>query len=98
PSAYSLSLHDALPICQRLQQFPSRIQDKAVIEHHASRHHYVPVHRVQKPELFQNQEQEDYHRAAGVEEVLSPLPQAPVASRNQVDRKSTRLNSSHVAI
>jgi hypothetical protein len=37
---------------------------------------------VQKPELFLNQEQEDYHGAHRAEEVLPALPQASTAPGN----------------
>jgi hypothetical protein len=40
---------------------------------------------VQEPELFFDEEQEDDYRAAGNEEVLQALPQAPVPSGNQVE-------------
>jgi hypothetical protein len=39
---------------------------------------------VQKPELFQYQEQEDHHGTAGAEKVLPALPEAPTAPRNKV--------------
>ena len=48
-------------------------------------HHHVPVHRVQEPELHEHEEQEDHHRAAGNEEVLPALPEAPGAQGNQVE-------------
>jgi hypothetical protein len=40
---------------------------------------------VQEPELFFHQEQEDHHGAAGIEEVLPALPEAPAAQGNQVE-------------
>jgi hypothetical protein len=40
---------------------------------------------VQEPELFFDEEQKDYYRAAGNEEVLPPLPEAPGAQGNQVE-------------
>jgi hypothetical protein len=43
------------------------------------------MHRVQKPQLLVNQEQEDDNRAARNEEVLPPLPQASGAQGNQVE-------------
>src|SRR5450432_234457 len=53
----------------------------------ASRHHYIAMHRVQEPELFVDQEQEDHYRASGVEEILPALPAAPAAQGNQVEYK-----------
>jgi hypothetical protein len=43
------------------------------------------MHGVQKPELFRHQEQENDYGTAGDEEILSPLPEAPSAQRNQVE-------------
>jgi hypothetical protein len=40
---------------------------------------------VQEPELYVYEEQEDYHRASGNEEVLPALPEAPGAQGNQVE-------------
>jgi hypothetical protein len=40
---------------------------------------------VQESELLEHEEQEDYHRAAGNEEILPQVPQAPSAQGNQVD-------------
>jgi hypothetical protein len=40
---------------------------------------------VQEPQLLEHQEQEDHDRTAGIEEVLPVLPEAPSASRNQVN-------------
>jgi hypothetical protein len=43
--------------------------------HHA-RDHYPAVSRLQEPELLDNEEQEDDHRASGDVEVLQSLPEA----------------------
>jgi hypothetical protein len=40
---------------------------------------------VQEPELFQNEEQENHDRAAGDEEILPALPEAPATQGNQVE-------------
>jgi hypothetical protein len=40
---------------------------------------------VQESQLLEHQEQEDHDRAVGIEEVLPELPEAPGASRNQVN-------------
>jgi hypothetical protein len=39
---------------------------------------------VQEPELYVHEEQKDHDGALGVEEVLSPLPEAATAQGNQV--------------
>jgi hypothetical protein len=39
---------------------------------------------MQKPELFPDEEQKDYHRTAGVQEVLPILPEAPCPQGDQV--------------
>jgi hypothetical protein len=44
------------------------------------------VRRLQRAELLDDQEPEDDDRAAGVKEVLPPLPQAYAAQRSEVDR------------
>jgi hypothetical protein len=43
------------------------------------------MRRVQRAELFDYQEPEDDHRAPGVQEILPPVPQAPVAQRGEID-------------
>jgi hypothetical protein len=35
------------------------------------------MHRVQEPELFQDEEQENHDRAPGDEEILPALPETP---------------------
>jgi hypothetical protein len=40
---------------------------------------------MQESELFVYEEQENYNRASGDEEVLPSLPQAPAAQGNQVE-------------
>jgi hypothetical protein len=40
---------------------------------------------MQEPELFGHEEQEDHHGAAGNEEILPVLPEAPAAQGNQVE-------------
>jgi hypothetical protein len=40
------------------------------------------MHRVQEPELFEYQKQEDHHGTAGDEQVLPSLPEAPAAQGN----------------
>src|SRR5207253_10923407 len=87
---YTLSLHDALPICRRgVEAGRERGPDTT---------HPRPAgvrHRPAVPHAFL-----DHPAAAGL--VLAPLPQRgavpPVRAVELRDRKSTRLNSSHVAI
>jgi hypothetical protein len=43
------------------------------------------MHRVQEPELFLDEEQENHHGALGAEEVLPALQAAPAAQGNQVE-------------
>jgi hypothetical protein len=54
---------------------------------HGTRDHHFSMHRMQEPELFGHQEQEDHHGAAGNEEILPVLPEAPAAQGNQVELK-----------
>ena len=51
---------------------------------YGTRTNYIAVHRVQAQELHQHEEQEDHDGAAGAEEVLPVLPQAPRAQGDQV--------------
>jgi hypothetical protein len=51
---------------------------------YAAGNYHVPVHRVQGTQLYEYKEQEDDHGAAGIQEVLSALPEAPAPPRNQV--------------
>src|SRR5207253_11164697 len=88
-ATFSLSLHDALPICADLLHRPSW--------------HVRPVHRTTvigwKREMDAGQRR---HRAAGAKQA-DALPAFGQHGREigkgaaRADRKSTRLNSSHVA-
>jgi hypothetical protein len=40
---------------------------------------------MQKPELLDDQEQEDHHRSFGVRQVLQHVPQAHAAQRDEVE-------------
>jgi hypothetical protein len=40
---------------------------------------------VQKPELQQNEEQENHNRAAGIEKILPVLPETSTAPRDEVN-------------
>jgi hypothetical protein len=51
----------------------------------AARDYHVPVYRVQEPELFVHQKQEDHDGTAGTKEILPLLPQASAAPGNQVE-------------
>jgi hypothetical protein len=42
------------------------------------------MHEVQKPQLYVDEEQEDYDGAAGVQEILQPLPCAYAAQRDSM--------------
>jgi hypothetical protein len=48
---------------------------------------------MQEPELFRHQEQKDHHGAVGNEEILSVLPEAPAAQRNQVELGRTGIGA-----
>jgi hypothetical protein len=45
---------------------------------------------VQGPELLDDQEQEDHQRPAGVQQVLSQVPEAHAAQRAEVTQKQGR--------
>src|SRR5207253_10162466 len=77
PMFYTLSLHDALPICMvqgLVQEFVGFIGKSGISPHHLGKpgmkHSHVP----------------------------NPKISSPKETTNHTDRKSTRLNSSHVAI
>jgi hypothetical protein len=44
---------------------------------------------MQESELQQDEEQENYHRAAGIEKILPVLPETPTAPRDEVTRKTS---------
>jgi len=48
------------------------------------KHHYLSLYRLQKKELFDDQEQADNSRQTGNEEVLSLLPEAYGSQRDKV--------------
>src|SRR5206468_5288465 len=71
---HTLSLHDALPICEYSNQRRAPFWLKSyVIADLEIQHLRVRAHLVEKPQAFHD----------------------PVVQINQLDRKSTRLNSSH---
>src|SRR5437667_6990290 len=74
---YTLSLHDALPICPAVLAAPVRLGD------HAGREHDHPDARRLRPAA-----------EPGPHDARS----APRGRRPDADRKSTRLNSSHITI
>src|SRR5207249_12030617 len=78
---YTLSLHDALPICDQQQ---TGIQQRA--QHTLDR---------------QERRIEDRPRGTRLQQARDPGPRArpgPQDASSEQDRKSTRLNSSHVSI
>jgi hypothetical protein len=48
----------------------------------APRDYYVAVRRLQRAELFEDQEPQDDAGPSGTEEVLQPVPQAHAAQRS----------------
>src|SRR5207249_10263057 len=88
PALYTLSLHDALPICGAVQGFGARTPHQAELRHRAiledlEDHGHAPF--LAQPRRFGNH---------GV-----PVTPNGVDDSCEVgDRKSTRLNSSHVSI
>src|SRR5207245_5158014 len=92
PDLYPLSLHDALPICHRLGVHfdsvrPNRDVDSARVPEARPRENVLVVRRLD--EYLQLD-----RRAVGGEIVTDHLTNLQSA----VDRKSTRLNSSHGSI
>src|SRR5699024_11381357 len=83
PVSYTLSLHDALPISR-------------------SRRQREQVERADRAERLEHERQRKAHAVRARTDVKPVQRQAPVPRRDgrQVarDRKSTRLNSSHVSI
>jgi len=49
-----------------------------------ARDYYVAVRRLQKPQLHDDEEQEEAYRAAGDQEVLQYLPQADGAQGSEI--------------
>src|SRR5439155_19555026 len=93
---YALSLHDALPICERDNGDGLRNKYRRVREHRArspqhAGDHYDPAGKTDiiAAALFQ-------WPVAAARDV--GLPEQPDRKEDERDRKSTRLNSSHVAI
>src|SRR5205085_11855801 len=91
---YTLSLHDALPICE-----PLAVRPAVADPHPARRHALLPktgfcqhAHRARVVELHARLE-------AVQSERLERIPQGELDRLGRVaDRKSTRLNSSHSQI
>src|SRR5207249_10295587 len=98
PTAPSpLSLHDALPICDRLLVARAHLQRERPLPRF--RQELVrlepPADLAAEPEPVEAAGCEDDR----VERPLSPLAQPRLdVSTERLDRKSTRLNSSHVSI
>jgi hypothetical protein len=53
-------------------------------ENYAARNYSVPVQRMQKPELQQNEKQTHHYRTDRIEKVLPVLPEASSASGDEV--------------
>jgi hypothetical protein len=51
----------------------------------APRDYYVTVWRLQRAELFEDQEPQNDTGPSGTEEVLQPMPQAHAAQRSEID-------------
>src|SRR5690606_41056742 len=88
---YPLSLHDALPLCGTLRSAAST-PDRTVGR--------LPPRRVAAAPLVRRQRQAHVERPIGNPGTLphpSSVPR-PRSSPRRPDRKSTRLNSSHVKI
>src|SRR5207253_10740977 len=86
---YTLSLHDALPICPRFGD-PKHLGAVLPIEGHL-------VARPQVLETLEDVPQREACQMPG-EDRIADLPRVGRFRHMAQDRKSTRLNSSHVAI
>src|SRR5207253_10324357 len=90
-TAYTLSLHDALPICLRSSERKTARELQQV-------HRFAPV-RTPYPSSIRDTSR--VCRVAATRTAAKGLSQGPPRLRlkpYRQDRKSTRLNSSHVAI
>src|SRR5690606_40281437 len=85
--SYPLSLHDALPICDGEAAFGRKIRRTS---------HGVPVDTARMREV--ESENERLKRILGEKELEIAILRDLLKKRGSQDRKSTRLNSSHVKI
>src|SRR5207249_10309078 len=83
PETFTLSLHDALPICGRAHV---RVRSLQAGKHGGSRMRFVP--RSGEPAGRRDSFLSERHQPAQAESLAGEI----------ADRKSTRLNSSHVSI
>src|SRR5205807_3681140 len=93
PAIYTLSLHDALPICaveslRRLRQARAGEREHLRRDVDAAHTPRAPLERRQQPARSHPR----------VEHVARPVARELEHGREPVDRKSTRLNSSHLVI
>src|SRR5439155_21269131 len=85
---YTLSLHDALPISVGVEEEGRGTRDVATPDHRDRDRHAVPRSRVRAGGVVER-------RVVAAEDGLALAQRGNARAR---DRKSTRLNSSHVAI
>src|SRR5699024_12329113 len=83
PAIYTLSLHDALPICQNGRRFKEDGEPMFTLT--SQDRHGVAILKSSRTE-YGKKVRKDYEDGKIKE------------SRHNIDRKSTRLNSSHVSI
>src|SRR5205085_10074729 len=88
---YTLSLHDALPICEDFRRLLARAPELAEMVGRC----------LQTGELYRREEATatlERNRARRLGVTVAPIEPAPAGGSRGVDRKSTRLNSSHSQI
>src|SRR5690606_41517880 len=89
PEIYTLSLHDALPIYRTMQDHLDSVEEQLG--------KLIPTAMRVQRRLWLGSIMEPFlHKWAEAEEANGGL--LDEAKRNELDRKSTRLNSSHVKI
>src|SRR5207302_9158670 len=97
PRTYTLSLHDALPISRQLERHEALLQDLRIRLHYlAGRREDRIVFDFQAALAAQVGYQDTPHRRAS--EAMMQGYYRTAKAVTQLDRKSTRLNSSHVKI
>src|SRR5690606_41428626 len=88
---YTLSLHDALPICYFLESIGPELRQYIV----AGNREELPFNRVERGWVYASAKNQNNYEGFGTDQDIYKVNYIFI---NNADRKSTRLNSSHVKI